>query len=227
MSDFTIQPGAHVSSSMFYAFETDTSMPWLKWYDNLKIHATKLIPNHIHDRIGPDDMVQETMLAATLHSDKLNGKTDNEILGWLVVTLRNRTRYAIRQASATSRNHPTGLRETQASENLWQNIATDESGMESRLTRAEHLSMLRTAFSRLEKRDQDLIRWRYHDRRKFAWIAFHLEISERHTRRLFQSTLEKFRQEFLDCIKSGYSDATVPNELFSESKKDELPLAIK
>ena len=180
--------------------------PWLKWYDNLKTHATRLIPTYVLDRIGPDDMVQETMLAATMNSNQLNGKSENEILGWLVVTLHNRTKYAIRKMKSTIKDRPKTLRENQASENLWENIAADESGMDSRLTKMEHLQTLRTVFERLPHEEQSILRWRYYESRKFGWIAYQLKISERHARRKFQSAVSQFRREFLKALKTETSE---------------------
>jgi len=198
-------PACRLSDRLNGHFQTDglETCPWLKWYDNLITHAARMIPAYVLDRIGPDDMVQETMLAATMNAGQLNGKTENEILGWLVVTLHNRTKYAIRQMKSTIKDRPKTLRENQANENLWENIAADESGMDSRLTRQEHLQTLRVALDQLPEDVKSILKWRYYESRKFGWIAYEMQISERHARRRFQSAVGQFRREFLKALKTG------------------------
>jgi RNA polymerase sigma factor (sigma-70 family) len=169
---------------------------WVYFYRTLLRKANRFLPLYLRNKIGAEDLVQETMLVASQYQDQIEQRNLDEILSWLIVILRNRTKYAIRNVKATPRQKNIGLREVQADDILWNTLYTDESSLNSRFIKGEVILYMKIAMCRIPKDQRNLLVLRFNEERDLRWIAKKLRISERQVRRRVQNALESLKMEF-------------------------------
>ena len=172
---------------------------WIHFYRTLIHKANGFLPLYLKDKIGAEDLVQETMLVASRCRNRNGQRNSDETLAWLIVILQNRTKYAIRNVKATSNQKKGSLREVQADDDLWSFVYMDESSMNTRFIKREVIQCMKTAMGRIPKEQRNLLERRFHEDRDLRWIAKKLRISERQVRRRVQNALECLRMEFLSA----------------------------
>ena len=170
---------------------------WIHFYKSLLHKANGYLPLYLRDKIGPEDLVQETMLVASECQKQIEERKTDEILPWLIVILQNRTKYAIRNVKALQSHEKGRLREIQANDELWSRVYADESSIDTRVVRNEVIENMKIAMERIPKEHRNLLERRFHEDRDMRWIAKKLRISERQVRRRVQNALECLKMEFL------------------------------
>lgn len=63
----------------------------------LQLLAVRQLPSQLRTKVAPSDLVQKTILEAYLDSPRFEGKTREELYGWLRRILRNNVHDCIRQ----------------------------------------------------------------------------------------------------------------------------------
>lgn len=170
---------------------------WIDFYRTLLHKASGFLPLYLRSKIGADDLVQDTMLVASQCRNQTEQRNTEETLSWLIVILKNRTKSAIRNVKATSSHKNGGLREVQASDELWNAVYIDESSINTKFLKHEVIEYMKIAMERIPKAQRNLLEHRFREDRDLRWIAKKLRISERHVRRRVQSALECLKMEFL------------------------------
>ena len=172
---------------------------WMHFYRTLLRKANGFLPIYLRNKIGAEDLVQETMLVASQYQEQIEQRKIDEILAWLIVILRNRTKYAIRNVKVPPRQRKVGFREVQVDDILWNAVYTDESSLDSRFIKAEVIQYMKIAMDRIPKDQRNLLVHRFNENRDLRWIAKKLQISERQVRRRVQNALECLKMEFHDA----------------------------
>jgi RNA polymerase sigma factor (sigma-70 family) len=161
-----------------------------KWYPRLRREAVRQLPKSLLDRVGPDDLVQETLLVGLCNLDKTIGRTEGETRAWLSVILRNRIRMALRHY-CRRQGETSSIREQNLTPDIWDSILQNETDQMSQLMHDESVEKLRLRIDRLPADLRQIVVWRFFDRQDFEWIADRLNISARQSRRRLEQAIDQ------------------------------------
>jgi len=124
--------------------------------DYLHMVARREMPPNVQGKLGPSDIVQETLVCAHAQFSQIELHSERALAGWLQQILRSRLVDQIRRYQSQKRECS---REQELTDPLPE---LDVRSPLSELVRREDLERLREAMTRLPSQDQELIRL-YHE----------------------------------------------------------------
>lgn len=161
----------------------------------LLLIANHEVGPHLRGKLGPSDIVQETLLRAQRKLAQFEGRTDAELRAWLRAILLNSIRDAVRQYQPGSKCDL--LRERQLHSLLSDPgdarlpVSTDSPSKQ--LLARERAASLREALMQLPDDYRRVIQLRSFERRPFAEIGIAMGRSADASRKLWLRAVERLR----------------------------------
>jgi RNA polymerase sigma-70 factor (ECF subfamily) len=160
----------------------------------LLLVANQEAPTDLQGKIGPSDLVQESLLRASQKYAAFRGHTEAELRGWLRSILLNQI------ADHTRHFRGTGKRAVDR-EVAWASVPADdltesllvEDSPSARLMLAEQLEQLQQALQRLPEASRQLIQWRNYERLTFKQIGDRLDISAEAARKAWARAIDQVK----------------------------------
>jgi len=161
----------------------------------LLLIANQEVGLQLRGKLGPSDIVQETLLRAQRNFAQFEGRTDAELRAWLRAILLNSIRDAVRQYQPGCKRDL--LRERQLHTILAEPgdarlPVSDESPSRQLLDR-ERAACLRAALTQLPEDYRRVVQLRSFDRRPFAEIGIAMGRSTDASRKLWLRAVERLR----------------------------------
>lgn len=139
-------------------------------------------------KVGPSDIVQETLLVAQRHVELFRDKPDIERKRWL----RRILEYRI--AAAYRKNRIAIAREAQHDvEADWNGAIDSGSSPSTRPQREDRVDAVRRAFGQLTPREQQVVIWRQEDGLGFAEIGDRLGLTQSAAGKIWARALIKLK----------------------------------
>jgi RNA polymerase sigma-70 factor (ECF subfamily) len=162
----------------------------------LLLVANRELPADVRPKVGPSDLVQETLLRAHYHFGRFRGRTEDELRAWLRRILLNY------MANVTQHYRGTSKRDLAREVPLPQ-VSTDELGealaseVDSPSTEAlarERTDALHRTLEQLPEHYRQVISWRSYDRLSFGQIGCRLNCSAEAARKLWARAIDRLGQ---------------------------------
>jgi RNA polymerase sigma-70 factor (ECF subfamily) len=144
----------------------------------------------VQGKLGPSDLVQETLGKALEDFGRFQGGSEDELLAWLRCILRNRLRNAVRHHLARQANREVSLSDKSVDGPAHRLSARTGPPDEQALAR-ERLALLELALAALPEHYRQIIHWRQNERLSFAEIGQRLDRSENAARKLWTRALDE------------------------------------
>jgi RNA polymerase sigma-70 factor (subfamily 1) len=162
----------------------------------LEFVATRQFDEKLQAKMGPSDIVQQSMIHAVENLDQFRGKSMDEFRGWLRQILVNEARQMKRDLRAQKRDVQRERRLTDSQSHHFQGYLVD--GMPTPCTNAcseEQAREIQAALTRLSDEDRQIIQWRNWDGLAFEEIAERLNISLSTASRKWYRALIAFKSQ--------------------------------
>lgn len=161
--------------------------------DYLEVIARHELRAELQAKIGPSDLVQETLLAAQRDLPGFHGRTEQEWRGWLRSILLHiaenaRRRYLVTEKRRVDREVP--LRVTEGG-----GLSVPHTSPSGPLRDLERQQALTSALERLPESYRQVIRWRHREGWTFEMIGGRLDCSSEAARKLWTRALARLRKE--------------------------------
>lgn len=155
----------------------------------LLLTANRLLDPHLRAKLGPSDVVQETLHDAHRDFDRFHGVSEDDLLAWLRHILLNNLADVGRRYRAAKRQV--------AREVSWQGIVYEEprtvekdSPQANAISHEQHTALMR-ALDHLSGPARDVIQWRNYERCSFEEIGRRLGRSAEAARKVWVRALEQ------------------------------------
>ena len=170
----------------------------------LLLIANDQLDQDVQAKIGPSDIVQESMFAAQQYFERFEGTTEQEWLGWLKGILKNGIRGAARdykglqkrQVGREQKLYDTGGAPTDISDKFYtpgtQAAANEES------------ELLKQAMQRLPEDYRQVLELRNWQQLSFEEIGIQMQRSADAVRKLWSRALLKLEEEFAASFQSNH-----------------------
>ena len=150
-------------------------------------------------KMGPSDIVQQSMLRAVENLEKFRGETVDEFRGWLRQILVNEARQMKRNFRTDKRNAILELRLGDSKTNPAQPNLADSLPTPGTNAAADEQSLaIFAALQKLPEQDRFIIQWRNWDGLTFEEIAQRLDITVSGASRKWYRALVAFKEQFGD-----------------------------
>jgi RNA polymerase sigma-70 factor (ECF subfamily) len=159
----------------------------------LLLVANRELPADLRAKLGPSDLVQETLLRAHQHFGQFRGQSEDELLGWLRQILLNHlanVRQTYLDTEKRDVGREVGLLDVPRGEQVGP-LTDPASGPASAAEGRERDDRLHQALGALPADHQAVIRWRTYDDLPFAEVGRRLGRSEEAARKLYARALER------------------------------------
>jgi RNA polymerase sigma-70 factor (ECF subfamily) len=142
---------------------TDAGQPLECYRAYLDLLARAQLPSPLRSRIGPSDIVQQTLLQAHRKRDQFRGHGEAEFRAWLRAILARRIADEARRGGPGPAGRPRSMERAleASSRRLERWLAADESSPSRRLMRQERLLELAEAMGRLPEDQRTALELRY------------------------------------------------------------------
>jgi RNA polymerase sigma-70 factor (ECF subfamily) len=165
----------------------------------LLLVANQEVPTDLQGKIGPSDLVQESLFRASQKYAAFQGETEAELRGWLRRILLNKI------VDQTRHFRSTGNRAVDR-EIEWANVPADEltrslandESPSAQLMLAEQLEQLQQALERLPDACRQLIQWRNYERLTFKEIGNRLGLTAEAARKAWARAIEQVQMPGMD-----------------------------
>ena len=158
----------------------------------LLLVANRELPPDLRAKVGPSDLVQETLLRAHWHFDQFRGESEEELLAWLRQILAHHlanVRRTYRGTGMRDLGREVGLLDVPLGELL--GPLTDPAADPAVAAEgSERADRLHEALRRLPDDQRDVIRWRVYGSLPFAEVGRRLGRSEEAARKLYARAVE-------------------------------------
>ena len=162
----------------------------------LSFVANKQFDRELQAKMGPSDIVQQSMLQAVDNLDQFRGETVAEFRGWLRKILVNQARQMKRDLHADKRDveREQRLADSQSRELPgWMADSMPTPG--TRAATDEQNDAIQRALSRLSAEDRQIIQWRSWEGLKLEEIAERLGVSVSTASRRWYQALVAFKEQ--------------------------------
>jgi RNA polymerase sigma-70 factor (ECF subfamily) len=164
--------------------------PYLLLITNQQLEAA------LQAKVGPSDIVQDTMMEATKGFERFHGRTEDELLAWLRRILLNNLANVRRQFLNT------GKRQAGREVSLGQgdsaarprDLPTADSGADKTLIAEEEHQALQLALKQLSETQRQVIQWRNYELLSFEEIGQRLERSAEAARKLWARAVTELQK---------------------------------
>jgi RNA polymerase sigma-70 factor (ECF subfamily) len=162
----------------------------------LLLVANRHVPRDVRAKVGPSDLVQETLLRAQRRFSRFHGRTEGDLRLWLRRILRNQLANVTRHYRGTgkrqvAREFP--LAEAPRAE-LAHGLVAPTAPPGAEVIAREEGDQLRRALDRLPGRYRRVIEWRNFEQLSFADIGRRLGRSPEAARMLWARAVERLGQ---------------------------------
>ena len=163
--------------------------------------ADRMLPGRLVSKCGPEDLVQETFLAAHCHFSEFSGETAGQWRGWLLTILLNWTRTAGRRygragkrsvSCEVSIDRPAGVAEGPGA-----SLTSADGPPLERLIAAEGRALVRRALGGLRPRDRAALVLRFYGGARYGDLAARFGVSESMARKLVGTALGRLVPAFV------------------------------
>ena len=169
-------------------------MDELKRY--LNFIAKRQFDRTLQAKMGPSDIVQESMMRAVNHLDQFRGQTLEEFRGWVRQILINEARQMNRDWRAQKRNVDRERRLVDSQSKDIQAGLSDSLPTPGTYAAAEEQSVvIRAALEKLDEEQNQIIRWRNWEGLSFEEIAHRLDTSISTASRKWYQALVAFKEK--------------------------------
>ncbi len=163
----------------------------------LELLARLHLPPRLRGKVGPSDIVQETLLKAVENLDQYRGQSEAELAGWLRRILTNSLADVVRALEGAKRDI---ARERSLEASLAQSSARLEALLQARpaspsdqVLRHEQLLRLATALAELPEDQRQALEMHYLQGCTVATVAEHMQRTERSVAGLVRRGLQRLR----------------------------------
>jgi RNA polymerase sigma-70 factor (ECF subfamily) len=160
----------------------------------LLVSQRKLAPD-LRAKVGPSDLVQESLLLAAREFDRFVGDNEAEFRAWVRRILLNQLDNAARQYARTDKRQVTRevpLQDVPVEE-LARRLANSGGSPSGMARRRERDRKLTQALEGLAEQERQVIAWRNYERLSFAAIGERLDRSAEAARKVWGRALLKLR----------------------------------
>ncbi len=149
-------------------------------------------------KMGPSDIVQQSMIRAVENLEQFRGETLDELRGWLRQILVNEARQMKRDLHAQKRDvaHELPMTGSQTANPVVDHMPTPGTDAVQSEQRAE----IHRALAQLSERERSIIQWRNWDGLTFSEIANRLGVSENTASRKWLKALTAFKEQLKDDV---------------------------
>lgn len=162
----------------------------------LLVVAQRELPAELQGKVGPSDLVQETLLRAQQDFDRFDGDSEARLLAWLrqilVYQLANCTRQFTTDMRAVGRE--VALDTDDSHEALANGVITPEPSPSEMLAAQEDDAALARALARLPEHYRRVVTLRSDERLSFQEIGRQLGVSAGAARKVWVRALQQLRQ---------------------------------
>ena len=157
--------------------------------------ARREFPERLQGKLGPSDVVQQTLLEACRDLDQFRGESSAELAGWLRRILCNTLIDAIRKhqrQGAQTRSLEAAVEDSSARLEAW--LAASGSSPDDKVMRQEQLIHLAEALAELSEDQRQAVEMHYLQEEPIAVIAARMERTEASIAGLLRRGLKNLRQ---------------------------------
>ena len=148
----------------------------------LWVRARRRLPNRLNARVGPSDVVQDTILAAHQNFRQFRGQSSREFAAWLQEILHSTVRACLRRHSRKKRSPSREVPLHQFSPDQ-ERFSSDALSAEEILIRKERADLIAGCIHTLPEESREVIHLHITEKRRFRDVGDVLGISEEAARK--------------------------------------------